>query len=69
MTLEATVIVLQSMLIDMCESSPFHGYGCNGKGILHIHYNWPMSCWPRPVPTIHWCHTGGKQVLDTKKKA
>lgn len=54
--------------MEMRGISPFHGYGCNGRGILHIRYNWPMSCWLRPAPTFHCCHTDGMQVLDTKQK-
>lgn len=48
--------------------SPFHGCGCNGRGILHIRYNWPMSCWLKPAPMFRCCHTDDMQVLHTKQK-
>lgn len=55
--------------MEMRRISPFHGYGCNGTGILHIRYNWPTSCWLWPAPTFHCCHTDGMLVLDSKQKS
>lgn len=53
----------------MRRTSPFHGYGCNGKGILHIRYNWPMFCWLWQAPMFRCCHIDGMPVLDIKQKS
>ena len=47
---------------------PSHGCGCSEGRILHIHYNWPRSCyWWRPAPMSHCCHSDGMLVLGIEQ--
>ena len=49
-------------------SKPSHGCGCSEGRILHIHYNWPRSCYSwRPAPTSRCCHSDGMLVLGIKQ--
>lgn len=63
------VLLLCRCMLMVGGASPFHGCGCNGRGILHIHYNWPKSYSLRPAPMFRWGHIDGMQVLSINKKA